>query len=151
MANKPILIPDGIGFGDETLSKYDEGTWTPSTSSSSNITGTPAYGTATYTRIGNTCFARIAGINDCIITTAGSLTYIIINTTGLPGVTNSTSFFGASMARINSSPYETLPTAVYDADGSGTTFVLSIGSVSGLGVANGDPIFINQLHFSYVI
>jgi hypothetical protein len=29
MANKPILIPDGVGFGDETLSKYDEGTWVP--------------------------------------------------------------------------------------------------------------------------
>jgi hypothetical protein len=52
MGNKPIIIPDGIGFGDETLSKYDEGTWTPTvTSTGGTITTKTA--TGKYTRVGN--------------------------------------------------------------------------------------------------
>jgi hypothetical protein len=54
MANKPILIPDGVGFGDETLSKYDEGTWTPTDASGAGLTITVARGK--YTRIGNVCY-----------------------------------------------------------------------------------------------
>jgi len=55
MANKPIIMPDGVGFGDETLSKYDEGTWTPTLSFGGATTGI-TYGAIRYghyQRIGN--------------------------------------------------------------------------------------------------
>ena len=50
MGNKAIIMPDGVGFGDETLSKYDEGTWTPTISFTS---GSYTTQTGTYIRVGN--------------------------------------------------------------------------------------------------
>jgi hypothetical protein len=51
MANKPIIMPDGVGFGDETLSKYDEGTWVPT---GNGVTYSSASGY--YIRVGNTVY-----------------------------------------------------------------------------------------------
>jgi hypothetical protein len=70
MANKPILIPDGIGFGDETLSKYDEGTFT------ATLTGctTSPTATATYTKVGKLVTISIPGVTATSNTTACTLT-----------------------------------------------------------------------------
>lgn len=66
------------GMTSELLDDYEEGTWTPS-SSTPNITISSAGGTAQYTRIGRLVTAR------CFITIAnsgGSITGIVL--TGLP-------------------------------------------------------------------
>ncbi len=153
MANKPILIPDGVGFGDETLSKYDEGTWTPSTNGTpTNLTGTANYGTAaTYTRIGNTVFARIEVITGLSITTAGNYTYLAINPTGLPGVVNGTQYMGSATSVVNVSPYEILPCIIADQAPGDTLIFLQISSQANIGVVNLDPIAIYGVYFQYKI
>jgi hypothetical protein len=61
MANKPIIMPDGVGFGDETLSKYDEGTWAVSWTATSGTAPSIGNGSLTgnYTRIGRQVTATI--------------------------------------------------------------------------------------------
>jgi hypothetical protein len=49
MASKPVIIQDGVGFGDETLSKYDEGTWVPTWDNTTLGNGTSS---GTYVKIG---------------------------------------------------------------------------------------------------
>ena len=61
MANKPILIPDGIGFGDETLSKYDEGTWAVAWTATGGTAPSIGNGSLSgnYTRVGRQVTATI--------------------------------------------------------------------------------------------
>jgi hypothetical protein len=51
------------------LDDYEEGTWTPNLTAFINVTGTPTYQSAKYTKIGNKCFME-AGITDLSVTTA---------------------------------------------------------------------------------
>ncbi len=151
MGNKPIIMPDGVGFGDETLSNYDEGTWTPGEASKGNMGGTGAYGTATYTRIGNIVFARVMTISGYTVTTAGSQTFLAISTTGLPGVANGTAFYGSVSVRVGSSPFEPLPASIIDPSAGSTNITIYINTVSGLGVVNGDALEILAFQFQYTI
>lgn len=59
MATKPITIPSGIVFADETLANYDEGTWTPTITSETGSPGTVSASGA-YTRIGRMVFCEIS-------------------------------------------------------------------------------------------
>lgn len=63
---------NGISFGDETLSVYDQGTWTPAiTGSTGNPTLTYTLQTGQYTRIGNLVFYNfVVTVN--VISVAGS-------------------------------------------------------------------------------
>ena len=140
-----------LGAGNETLSVYDEGTWTPAEQTKANLTGTSSFGTATYTRIGNRVFATLSSISGLTLTTAGAETFILLTTTGLPSVTNTTQFYGGASVAVGSSPYEVLPTNLTDGSASNTYLFLGFGSTSGLGVSNGDGLTINSVHFSYII
>jgi hypothetical protein len=140
-----------LGAGNETLSVYDEGTWTPAEQTKANLTGTSSFGTATYTRIGNRVFATISSISGLSITTAGAETFILMTTAGLPSVVNTTQFYGGASVAVGASPYEVLPTNLTDGSPSNTYLFLGFGSTSGLGVSNGDGLTINSINFSYVI
>ena len=52
-----------------TLDDYEEGTWTPNMTAFINVTGTPTFQSAKYTKIGNKCFFE-AGISGLSVTTA---------------------------------------------------------------------------------
>jgi hypothetical protein len=56
-----------------TLDDYEEGTWTPNVGTFTNMTGTPGYTAANYTKVGNKCFfsAYVSGLT---VTTNGNLT-----------------------------------------------------------------------------
>jgi len=133
------------------ISYYEESSWSVTFASSANITGTAVATGGSYTRIGNTVFVRIASITGCSITTAGAQTYLDINSTGLPGVTNSTIFYGSSYCAIVASPNEILPVAIADSSPTHSRIFLGIGSTSGLGVVNGDAINISSVYFTYTI
>ena len=132
------------------LTAYEEGSWTPTRVGEANITGTPAFGgTNTYTRIGNTVFARISTITGAAITTAGNNTQIRFTSTGLPGVTNTTQFYGSAHIYIASGNYEQLAGSISD-DASNTTDIwLAIASHSG--VVSGESLTILSLYLSYSI
>ena len=61
-----------------TLDDYEEGTWTPNVGTFTNMTGTPGYTAANYTKVGNKCFfsAYVSGLT---VTTNGNLTRFYIN------------------------------------------------------------------------
>lgn len=52
MTATPLVAKTGIGFGDETLSTYDEGTWVPTVVPSGTGSITLLSKSGTYTRIG---------------------------------------------------------------------------------------------------
>ena len=56
-----------------TLDDYEEGTWTPNMASLVNLTGTPTYQSAKYTKFGNKCFFE-AGITGLSVTVANTRT-----------------------------------------------------------------------------
>lgn len=56
-----------------TLDDYEEGTWTPNMTSLVNLTGTPTYQSAKYTKFGNKCFFE-AGITGLSVTVANTRT-----------------------------------------------------------------------------
>jgi len=56
-----------------TLDDYEEGTWTPNITSLVNLTGTPTYPSAKYTKFGNKCFFE-AGITGLSVTIANTRT-----------------------------------------------------------------------------
>jgi hypothetical protein len=61
-----------------TLDDYEEGTWTPGVSSLGNLTGTPSYQSALYTKIGNKCFME-ANVNGLSVTTPNVRTNFTVN------------------------------------------------------------------------
>ena len=143
---------NGISLGNETLSTYDEGTWTPSVNSSANVTLTGAfsYTGAYYTMIGRMvfcCISTLSWATSNTINTAGLQTYVALNMTGLPSVTDSTTV-GNFFCQVQASPYETLPTI---ASASSGVLYLSFGSTAGLGVVNGDSFNIQKIIFTYQI
>lgn len=146
-ANLPLANSTTRG----AIGYYEESSWSVTFASSSNITGTAVATGGSYTRIGNTVFVRIASITGCSITTAGAQTFLDINSTGLPGVTNSTVFYGTSYCAIVASPNEILPVAIADSSPTHSRIFLGIGSAAGLGVVNGDAINISSVFFTYTI
>jgi hypothetical protein len=93
-----VLLKDGgVNFGDETLNKYDEGTWTPAIAFSGNSVGVTydanRYGH--YTRIGNRCFFNCF----FILTSKGSSTGQA-QITGLPFTSALTANGGYSAAAL---------------------------------------------------
>ena len=84
----------GISFsGGDTLSVYDEGTWTATESSKGNLTGTSVFNDAEFVRIGKKVFATIDSITGLTVTTGTDVaadtdkTQFSINLTGLPTTT----------------------------------------------------------------
>jgi hypothetical protein len=134
---------DGIKLGNnETLSVYDEGTWTPSEVAKANLTGTSSFASATYTRIGNTVFARIEGISGLSITTANIATYLVFSTTGLPEVVNATKFYGGALLTSGGAAM-----SVGITDNSGGTTDVSMG----IDARTTGTSLIYSIHFSYKI
>jgi len=60
-----------------TLDDYEEGTWSPNVGTFTNMTGTPSYSAAKYTKIGNKCFFSV-NVSGLTVTTNGSLTRFYI-------------------------------------------------------------------------
>lgn len=138
---------DGINLGDETLSDYDEGTWTPSESSKSNMTGTATFGAATYQRIGNTVHCFLFNIGGLTLSTAGNRTYIIISEADLPGTTNSTEYYGHGRVRASTGS-KLGASAIGQSGGSNTDIILSIDSSP---LASSGGLTISSIHFWYQI
>lgn len=121
---------------------YGTGTWTPAESSKTNLTGTGSFGTATYTRIGNMVFARIELITGYSITSSATNTALIITTTGLPGITNATPFYG-SVTTSTGSTY--VVACISDNSGGNTNFQVNW-------VSNGTgSVTIGYLSFTYTV
>ena len=131
-----------ISFGGTALANYEEGTWTPAEASKTNLTGTGSYGTATYTRIGNMVFARIETISGYSITTTATNTKLVITTTGLPGVANSTPFYGTALTSRGGTP---ITASVSDNAGGSTNFQIDWLS-NGTGTVD-----VGYLNFTYKI
>lgn len=110
---------------------YATGTWTPAESSKTNITGTAAFGTATYMRIGNMVFARLSAITGLTVTNTTTETIYVMSSTGLPGVTNSTKFAGTARTYV-AGGNRTVVAAITDNSGSDTLLYVSYES-SGTG------------------
>lgn len=68
MTATPLVAKTGIGFGDETLSTYDEGTWVPVVTCSGSGTITPSTISGTYVRVGNMVTIQI----ECGVTSVSS-------------------------------------------------------------------------------
>lgn len=136
----------GLNLGNETLSNYDEGTWSPSINTATNVilSGLTITG-ATYTRIGNTVFARIASMTGAsqTVTTTNINTVVRFNTTGLPGVTNSTEFYGGAFTRASG-------TRPVNAVAGATSGANSLVGASWTSSGTGTFLFLS-MHFSYVI
>ena len=148
-SNEQALTTDGAkGLAWKKVPMYEEGTWTPSTDTVVNLTAPSGYGGARYRKIGDKVIATLDAIGGLSIITAGLFTYIKINLTGLPPTTDSHRFGYVSFCRINSSPYEVLPTAL---SLTSDTLFINIGSATGLGVVNGDAISVLGLHFEYYV
>jgi len=60
-----------------TLDDYEEGTWSPDVGTFTNMTGTPGYSAAKYTKIGNKCFFTV-NVSGLTVTTNGSITRFYI-------------------------------------------------------------------------
>lgn len=140
-------------FGDRLIAlenNYEEGTWSPSSGGVSNLTGTPSFTGATYTRVGRLVNARIRVIGGLSVTTAGSgLTGIRVVVSGLPGFTSlSGGVWGAANCLVTASPYESLPASVYWYD-SDEIFIKFM--ASGTGIVNGDALTIDNIGFTYEI
>jgi hypothetical protein len=60
-----------------TLDDYEEGTWSPNVDTFTNMTGTPSYSAAKYTKIGNKCFFTV-NVSGLTVTTNGSTTRFYI-------------------------------------------------------------------------
>ena len=150
MTNFARTLPDGISTGNETL-VYDEGAWSPAIDASFNLGGTISIGAATYTRIGNTVFARITGISGLTISTANAFTAAIMTSTGLPGVVNGTYFSGTASVLITAAPNESLTISIDRNSSSNTRWQMSFGATSGAGVVNGDGIDVSGVQLQYKI
>lgn len=122
----------------------ESGTWTPSDAgSASNLTGSPSYGTSTYQRIGNMVFAQIALITGYSTTSANTRTFFRVNTTGLPGITNPTIFFGG--VTTHTSPAGEVKAGCV-ADSGANQVLACVYRSNGTGGTT-----ITQLHFRYEI
>lgn len=150
-ANIAMQSGYGISFGNETLKNYDEGTFTCTENRKTNLTGTGSFLGGNYTRIGNMVFATLDSISGYTITTAGNDTFLAFDTNGLPGLTNSTKFYGGGVCNITSSPFEAIIIGVEDDSGSNTAIRIKFGVGTGIGVSNGDAISISSLYFQYRI
>ena len=79
------------------VSAEDHGTWNPSDSATrANITGTGTYTNPRWYIIGDWVFATIDTITGLSCSAATSQNFFAIQSTGLPGVTNDTQFFGGA-------------------------------------------------------
>jgi len=137
----------------DVLAVYDEGIWTPTVNITSNvtITGAVAFSGATYTRVGDTVFARLAVMEAATsikIDAANGYTYIRLYTTGLPAYGTNESFGGGMITRLGPQ-YQTLPISI-NTNGSGIISI-RITASSNLGVVANDPIGVNGIYFSYKI
>jgi hypothetical protein len=124
------------------LSRYTEGTWTPAETSKGNLTGTSTFGAATYTRIGNTVFARIETIAGLTTSSTGT-TYIEFSTTGLPGDSNGRYYFGSGYIGATGGAL----TASVIRSGSGSTYAVLIWSSQGSTLAQN----IQSVSFQYTV
>lgn len=131
-----------LGAGNETLSVYDEGTWTPAETSKSNLTGTSSFGAATYTRIGNTVFARIVDITGLTTSSTGQ-TYVEFSTTGLPGNSNGRYYYGCGYTTIAGGSL----TASVVRSGTGSTYAVIIWNSQGSSQAQA----IQSIFFQYTL
>lgn len=105
---EPVSFPDGIDFGDETLSSYDEGTFSQtSAGASGNITGGGLTTTGLYyRRIGNIVFCTIqsiSGTGPFNVGSAGNPTFFrLTGITGLPSFTSKIAMAGSGEMIIGS-------------------------------------------------
>jgi len=151
LKDNTITASGGLIIGNETLSVYDEGTWSPTVDSVSNIAFGSAitYGTATFTRIGNTVFARLESFeaSNITITDATARTTISLTTTDLPGFSSQELYGSASIIVATASPFENLPVSIVN---SSNLIQLRI-TVAGTGAANGDAVNIRSIFIQYKV
>ena len=147
-------LPLATGSSAGAIPFYEEGTWTPSTFSSTNLRATTGnsitYGDARYTRIGNMVFASILSVNNVEIIADDTQTQLIINSTGLPGVTNDTKYSGSASVRVGDVPREPLSVFISDSNTTTDTIYLQINSDSAF-VINGDDLTIFNILLQYFI
>ena len=108
----------------------DSGTWTPTTNSQTNITGTLVYNNPKWQRTGRMVRATIDSItaSPMQITTGNSstLTLIVFTTAGLPSIVNATQFSGTAYSIIATAPNELIPTGVTFNSGANTHVSLQL-------------------------
>lgn len=132
----PGLGPSGQPF-------YEEGTWTPAEFSKTNLTvTTAAFNDARWVRTGNTVFATISNTTGYSTTATAARTILVMNTTGLPGVTNGTQFYGGGRTKASGAEVA----ACVSTNASSTTDVAFIWSSLGTGTTA-----IVAWHFHYHI
>lgn len=125
------------------ISYYDEGTWTATVTNAGNLSGTGTANTLTYTRIGNVVFCRISSITGLTTTTAGAATTITLTPSGLPGITNTTQYYGSG--RCDSGGNSIVAGIT---DNSGTTTLINMNwNAQGSAIA----LTINSISFTYTI
>ena len=130
-----------------SVREYERGVWTPADVSQLNITGTGSYVTPQYTRHGCCVTATINNITGFTLTTAGNRTYIIFTATGLPGVTNSTEYYGAARVRI-AGTNKLGAAAIGQSGGGSPDVILSIDSTP---LTSSQSLNISSVHFQYEI
>lgn len=129
------------------LSVYDEGTFTMSEASKSNLTGTGSFPIGKYIRIGNMVHCYVGDISGYSVTSASSVrTFVEVNLSGLPGTdadrAGSLSGSGYAASSVND-----LGTALRIGDGGGgSRFILEFTSQH----ANGAHNFL-EIGFTYMI
>ena len=145
------------GFGPATstyagfLSRYEEGTWSPAAGSNAlNVTGTPTFGDAKYTRIGNRVFATIASITGLTCSSNNSNAYWTFTSTGLPGATNSTGHYG-SVILYRGGDYGAPKMAGVDQWAGSDTEIMFWFESSGAQSFSNKAITLHRLNFSYYI
>ena len=149
-AGNPVGFGIASGGKSGLISAYEEGTWTPTRNSSANLSTSPVFGTAGYTRIGNFVMAYIDQISNLTVTTGGTTyTWLEINTTGLPGLTNTTVFSGGANCNVTASPYEAVAVTIQDSSASTTRLFMRLDVNNG--AASGDTLNLVAIFIMYKI
>ncbi len=129
---------------------YDEGTWSGTFSSPTNLTiTTPTYSGQRWNRQGNrvNVMMEFAFAATFTLGTAGNTTHVQMSTTGLPNYLNGTA--PAGMCALISSAPRSAPGSISDASGGNTNIILVFTT---LNMANGDTgLTLVGFNFSYIL
>ena len=130
------------------LPQMRAGTWSPAYVADINMTGTPIFNSPTYRVIGDKVFVEIHTISGMTTTSLNTSTYLILTTTGLPGIVNSTQFSGSVVCYL-STGNRYITAGIQGSSGGNTDMVIvfdSANSGGGTGLTS-----MNGVSFSYTM
>jgi hypothetical protein len=141
-------LPLATGSSQGVVPYYEEGSFTTSEVSKTNMGGTGVYPTGRYVRVGNVLHASIqANITGYTITTAASR-LILTCSTNLPLCTYRST--GQCYIACTTSPNELIPSNVTVLPSGGQTRIEVLGMQATPGVVNGDSVVIYDLTFTVI-